>query len=187
MNAMPYTTARAYPVRIQTDRSTRYLRRSKVNQDLLFDASFDLIVIDTEDVVPDFSKVFTYLVQRDKRQSIGKPRIDSLSIVVRSVIEAIKNDHDIENELMMTALDIVFHGDDRINPTSNYFNVRDLPRIRRLLLTEIVSFGKRVHEKLRDQKMYRNGFFPYHYLGWNGASITVALDDTHKVDRNATR
>lgn len=149
--------------------------------------NYDAIILDTDDIVSDFVKVFDVLLQKDRRQSVGKARLPTLSMIVSNVIEAIKNNHDIDNELMMMALDIVLQDEDRLARNSQWYDIKAIPRVRRTILYEIIHFGKQLHTKLCEQQLYHNDFFPYHYQGWNGGSITVVLDQTHEVPRNATR
>jgi hypothetical protein len=108
-----------------------------------------------------------------------------ISMIVGTVIETIKTKDETEQDLDLVMgslwVDVAHMADIQIrsNVPVNSLGVA-LSNARRQVAALSVEFGKKLYQRLIEYGLYKNGYFPYHYVGWEGDCAIVALDETHR-------
>jgi hypothetical protein len=145
---------------------------------------------------PVFPEVFTIAPDGSLHKSVYlaqhvservKPWHPDISIILGAAIEAIKAKKETETDmdLVMGSLwvDVAYIADIQLrsNIGEKWVNTA-VSSARRQIARLSVEFGKQLYQRLIEYGLYKNGSFPYHYVGWEGDCAIVALDDDPQVD-----
>jgi len=108
-----------------------------------------------------------------------------ISMIVGAVIETIKAKDETEQDLDLVMgslwIDVAHMADIQIRSNVPVTSLgAALSSTRRQIAALSVEFGKKLYQRLIEYGLYKNGYFPYHYVGWEDDCALVALDDTHR-------
>jgi hypothetical protein len=114
-----------------------------------------------------------------------KPWHPDISIILAATIETIKakNEAETDMDLVMGSLwvDVAYMADIHIRSNVGELHVnRAITGARRAIAKLSTQFGKKIYQRLIEYGLYKQGYFPYHYVGWEDECAIVALDDTHR-------
>lgn len=123
------------------------------------------------------------LASRVFAHSVVSPAIrqwhPDVSIILMHVIDAIKQQRDIETDLQLLEFDIASMTHYQLTQAGAEMSIQRYSSTRMRLAKLARQFGLRVYYKLIEYNIYRNGYFPYHFAGWQGEDALVELDETH--------
>jgi hypothetical protein len=126
-----------------------------------------------------------YLAQHVSERAA--PWHPDISMVVCAALESIKAKRDIEQDPSLTLgtlwVDVVQMADIQIRSNICESVVpAAISSARQHIARLAMSFGKQLYQRLVEYGLYKNGTFPYHYIGWEGDCAIVALDDDPQVE-----
>jgi hypothetical protein len=105
-----------------------------------------------------------------------------ISLIIAAALEHIKTKKDLQEDLDLVMgmlwIDVVHMAE--IQLQSNIpapYVATAISNTRRKIATLSTQFGKKLYQRLIEYGMYKNGRFPYHYVGWQDDCAVVALDD----------
>lgn len=135
----------------------------------------DFLILNVADIVQEFQFFWkeTVLCGASADPSF-KPDVNK---VVRAILESIRHEAEAEQDLGACAYyDIASLAYYDINAEGI---VETYSRTNTDLSNLAVRFGKALIARLRAEGTYREGYLPYHFSGWLGDTIVVALDERH--------
>lgn len=108
-----------------------------------------------------------------------------ISLVVGAAIDVIKSQAEIQQDISITLqllwYDVASMAHLQIKSNvSNGALAAAYTDVQCRIADLSVDFGKKLYQRLIDFGLYKNGYFPYHYAGWQNDCALVALDDTHR-------
>lgn len=114
-----------------------------------------------------------------------KPWHPDVSFILHHVLDVIKQSGEDEGGLDLR-LQLLEHDISRLAhhqlapniPLGRLSEVYSDTRIKIARLA--VEFGKKMHGRLVQFGLYKNGYFPYHFAGWQDDCALVELDTTHR-------
>jgi hypothetical protein len=135
----------------------------------------DFLILNVADLVKEFHFQWKETVDCNFRHDPSfKPDVNK---VVRLIFEAIRHEDDAEQDLGVAAYYEI--------TALAYFDINaegvieTYSRTNAELSNLAVRFGKALITRLRSEGTYREGYLPYHFSGWLGDTIVVALDECH--------
>lgn len=122
-----------------------------------------------------------YLGQHQQvRQRPWRPDV---SFIVHHVIDIVKKcgpGDDIDMLLQELEYDIATMAHHQLLPNVPKDSVQVAYEHGRVKLARLAGiFGKQLMQRFVTFRLYQNGYFPYHFAGWQDTCVIVTLDDTH--------
>lgn len=114
----------------------------------------------------------------------GRWRPD-VSFIIHHAIDAVKQNlgtsDDLEMSLQLLEFDIATMAHHQLLPNVPV-NAMDVAYTHgRMKLAKLAAtFGKQLFQRFAQLGLYKNGYFPYHFAGWQDTCALVALDPTHR-------
>lgn len=144
-----------------------------------------------EETVPVFPEVYTigedgrihkevYIAQHASEHArLWHPDI---SLIINAVITAIKEkaSHTEDLDVMMGSvwIDVAYMAEIQIQSNvAQQELAAALSNTRRRIAVISIEFGKQLYQRLIEYRLYKNGYFPYSYVGWNDDCAVVAFDE----------
>lgn len=105
-----------------------------------------------------------------------------ISLILAAAIENVKTKHEAEQDIgvvmSMLWVDVAHMADIQLRSNIPAESIpQALSNTRRQIAAISTEFGKKLYQRLIEYGLYKNGHFPYHYVGWEGNCAIVALDE----------
>lgn len=114
-----------------------------------------------------------------------KPWHPDVSFIMHHVIEAIKQRDDpsegIDMALQLLEFDIATMTHHQLLPNIPATSFSQAYSDARMKIAKLAAeFGKKLFRRFIDYGLYKGGYFPYHFAGWQDTCALVTLDATHR-------
>jgi hypothetical protein len=114
-----------------------------------------------------------------------KPWYPDVSFIIHHVIDCIKqrNDpsEDIDMALQLLEYDIAVMAHHQLMPNVPTHQLPQVYSDTRMRVAKIAAtFGKQLFQRFVAFGLYKDGYFPYHFAGWQDTCALVELDSTHR-------
>jgi hypothetical protein len=114
----------------------------------------------------------------------GRWRPD-VSFIIHHAIDAVKQNtgvtDDVEMALQLLEYDIATMAHHQLLPNVPVNAMEVAYANGRMKLAKLAAvFGKQLFQRFAQLGLYKNGYFPYHFAGWQDTCVLVELDPTHR-------